>query len=298
MLTLTGGTASAQDLTLEITANGQDDASVSDSFTLSLIEGSEPAPEPMPTPEPTATSTPEPTATATPDPAPTLITEFDDLSVAHGGTSDLDMSDHFAEQDLSYSVLVTTTNQRTGQVKTGPLNEIARNKVTGEWNDDVLTLAGGTAAPQDLTLEITATGIGGASVSDSFTFTLTDGSELPPRANGNARARAHGKPDTGADTNRDARSLARLEDRVRGRNPLPHRDGNPRHGHPLQRQQPNLRSASNHHQPTNRPTTHRQAERNRAQQSNRHLAIPNPNPPNNRHQPPRRSERELQLYVG
>ena len=42
------------------------------------------------------------------------------------------MDDHFSGDDLSFEVDVTTTNQRTGKQKTGQLNEIARNKVTGE----------------------------------------------------------------------------------------------------------------------------------------------------------------------
>ncbi len=65
-----------------------------------------------------------------PDPPPPLIAEFEDASIYHAGTLELDMSDHFSGAELTFSVLVTTTNQRTGKVKTGPLNEIARNKVT------------------------------------------------------------------------------------------------------------------------------------------------------------------------
>ena len=135
---------------------------------------STPTPEPTATqiPEPTATPVPEPTATPTPEPqGPALTDEFDDLTMSDDETVDIDMSGHFSGENLTYEVLVTTTHQRTGQEKTAPLNTVARNKVTGEWNGDVLTLTAGHASSQDLTIEITASNGDGES-SGSFTFTL------------------------------------------------------------------------------------------------------------------------------
>ncbi len=84
------------------------------------------------------------------------------------------MADHFSGDDLTFAVEVTTTNQRTGQTKKGPLNEIARNKVTGEWDDDevILTLEGGHAPSQTLTVKITATDANGNTAEDEFTITL------------------------------------------------------------------------------------------------------------------------------
>ena len=213
VLTLTGGSASPQDLSLTITATGADNSTAGGSFTLTLVEQvtaptPQPTPEPTstPTPEPTATSTPlptatsvpqptstpapEPTATPTPEPTatpipeptanpnpepqgPALTDEFDDLTMSDGDTVDLDMTDHFSGDNLTYDVQITTTHQRTGQVKTGPLNGIARNKVSGEWNGYVLTLTGGRAVSQDLTIEITASN-GDGEASGSFTFTLSN----------------------------------------------------------------------------------------------------------------------------
>ncbi len=166
VLTLTGGNATPQDMTLTITATGVDDATASDDFTLSLTS------EPVPTPEPTATPTPEPTATPTPEPqGPVLTDEFDDLTMSDDETVDIDMTAHFSGEGLTYEVMVTTTHQRTGQERTGALNEIARNKVTGTWDGSVLTLTAGHASSQELTIEITASN-GDGEASGSFTFTL------------------------------------------------------------------------------------------------------------------------------
>ncbi len=168
MLTLTAVTAIPQDLTLKITATGAGNASVSDAFTFSLTEPAPPA-DPPPADPPPADPPP-----ADPDPNPvTLIEEFDDLSMSGGETHDLDMDDHFSGDDLSFEVEVTTTNQRTGKQKTGQLNEVARNKVTGEWDGSALTLTAGTAIPQDLTLKITATDADGNEAEDEFTFSPT-----------------------------------------------------------------------------------------------------------------------------
>ncbi len=56
-------------------------------------------------------------------------------------------------------------------MKTGALNEIARNKVSGAWNGSVLTLTAGHAVSQELTIEVTASN-GDGEASGSFVFTL------------------------------------------------------------------------------------------------------------------------------
>ncbi len=153
VLTLTGGRAIAQDLTLEITASGVDDATVSDDFTLSLTSAPDPTPEPVPQ-------------------GPSLTNEFDDVTVSNGNTVVLDVSDYFSgSDDLMYDVQVTSTHQRTGQMNTGNLNEIARNKVTGTWNGTTLTLTGGHASSQDLSIAITASD-GQNEASDEFVLML------------------------------------------------------------------------------------------------------------------------------
>ncbi len=82
------------------------------------------------------------------------------------------MASHFSGDGLTYEVMVTTTHQRTGAEKTGALNSVARNKVSGSWNGDVLTLTGGRAVSQTLTIKVTATDQYGGTASDEFTFTL------------------------------------------------------------------------------------------------------------------------------
>ncbi len=68
---------------------------------------------------------------------PTLIGLFNDAAIANGSTVALDMTQYFSGDDLVYMVEITTKNLRTGKERTGALNEIARNKVRGGWNDDV-----------------------------------------------------------------------------------------------------------------------------------------------------------------
>ncbi len=112
------------------------------------------------------------TVHATPTGAATLIEEFPDLSLANSVTHDLDMTKYFSGAGLSYGVMVTTTNKRTGEVRTKPLNTVARNKVTGGWSGQVLTLTTGTEGEHMLTLEITATDADGGTASDSFELTV------------------------------------------------------------------------------------------------------------------------------
>ncbi len=188
VLTLTGGKASPQDLMLTITASGGG-ASVSGSFTLSLVDEL-PAPDPdppaqdpppadppaadPPPADPPPSDPPPPADPPEPDPA-TLIEAFDDLTLADGQTSALDMADHFSGDGLTFTVEVTTTHQRRGESKTGLLNEIARNKIGGSWSGSVLTLEGEHAASQTLAIKITATDSEGGTASDEFTFTLDNG---------------------------------------------------------------------------------------------------------------------------
>ncbi len=80
------------------------------------------------------------------------------------------MSDYFSGSNLEYSVMVTTTHNRTGVVRTAPINTVARNKVRGAWSEDVLITAG-PAGDHVLTLEITATNNVG-SATDSFELTV------------------------------------------------------------------------------------------------------------------------------
>ncbi len=197
VLMLSGGHAASQDLTITITATGTDGTSVSDSFTLSLVDEvpapdltppgdpNPPADDPPPADPPPADPPPADPPPADPPPADpppddpdhnpaTLIEEFDDLTLSDDQTHELDMADHFSGDGLTFVVEVTTTNQRTGQTKTGLLNEIARNKLSGSWNGSVLNLEGGHAASQTLTVKITATDSEGGTASDEFTFTLNN----------------------------------------------------------------------------------------------------------------------------
>ncbi len=82
------------------------------------------------------------------------------------------MTDHFSGSSLTYEVMVTTTHQRTGEVRSGLINTVARNKVSGSWSGQVLTLTGGPAVSQNLTIKITASNANGNSASDEFTMAL------------------------------------------------------------------------------------------------------------------------------
>ncbi len=115
------------------------------------------------------------TASAMPKLSATLIGTFDDITLSDGETFVLDMTSYFVGDGLTYEVMVTTTHQRTGVVRTGKLGTLARNKVSGSWSGTVLTLIGGHAVSQDLSIEIIATDQYGDDVSDSFKLTLDNG---------------------------------------------------------------------------------------------------------------------------
>ncbi len=89
-------------------------------------------PTPVPTPEPTPTPAP------TPPPTLALISPLPDLAMANSTSKDIDLTQHFSGSSLSYEVMVTTTNKRTGKVKTKPLNTqgyriwILREQLTGK----------------------------------------------------------------------------------------------------------------------------------------------------------------------
>ncbi len=124
-LTLTAASAGQGAVELYFIATDAADNSIKGLVELT-VEGTDatPAPTPEPTPEP-----------------PSLSAPFADAHLQHEATLALDMTDHFSGDDL-----------------TGPLNEIARNKVTGTWSGTVLTLAASAATPQDLTLTVTTVG--------------------------------------------------------------------------------------------------------------------------------------------
>ncbi len=179
VLMLSGGSAASQELTITVTASAGG-ASVSDSFTLSLVgevpdpdlsppvDPNPPAEDPPPADPPAddpPPADPPPSGPPPADPPPadpphnpaTLIEAFADLTLSDDQTSALDMADHFSGDGLTFVVEVTTTHQRTGESRTGLLGEIARNKIGGSWDGSVLTLEGGHAASQTLTVTITAT---------------------------------------------------------------------------------------------------------------------------------------------
>ncbi len=153
LLRLTGGTATPQTLKMEIKATDTYEGTASDSFTVSLIK---------------------PTVPDAPNNPATLLKNFDDIEMSIGDTLSLDMSDYFSGDGLTYSVTLQTTNQVSGVVKTGALNKVARNKVTGTWDAavKVLTLQGGHAVSQELTMTFTATDQYAGTASDELTFTL------------------------------------------------------------------------------------------------------------------------------
>ncbi len=111
------------------------------------------------------------TAQASP---PALIGEFPDYTLPNDHEIAIDLTQHFSGDDLSYTVMVTTTHKRTGQVKTGELGTVARNKVSGGVSGNTLTLKTGPESTHILTLEVQAAGacadVDCEPVSDSFEF--------------------------------------------------------------------------------------------------------------------------------
>ena len=91
-----------------------------------------------------------------------------DLELANGEVHAIDMTEHFTGTGLAYEVMVTTTHKRTGQVKTGPINTVARNKVRGSWSGHVLTLTAGPSGHHVLGMEVIATDAAGGEASDDF----------------------------------------------------------------------------------------------------------------------------------
>ena len=105
-------------------------------------------------------------------PGLSLIRPFADLAMANGSVRRLDFAEHFSGSGLSFEVMVTTTHKGTGEVKTAPINTVARNKVTGVRSEDVLTLTAGPSGRHVLTLAVTATDGDGGTASDSFRLTV------------------------------------------------------------------------------------------------------------------------------
>ena len=121
------------------------------------------------------------TVHATPaEPGPSLTQPFADLALPNASVHSLDMGEHFSGTDLTYDVMVTTTHKGTGEVKTAPINTVARNKVRGAWSDDVLTLTAGASGHHVLTLAVTATDGDEATASDSFQLTVGPTDATPP----------------------------------------------------------------------------------------------------------------------
>ena len=102
----------------------------------------------------------------------TLILALPDLELANSEVHAIDMGEHFTGTGLAYEVMVTTTHKRTGKVKTGPINTVARNKVRGAWSGHVLTLTAGPSGHHVLGMEVTATDLAGGTASDEFQLTV------------------------------------------------------------------------------------------------------------------------------
>ena len=109
--------------------------------------------------------------TVAPDPA-TLIQPLEDLSLANGEAHDLDLSQHFSGTGLTWQVMVTTTHKKTGKVRTGPINTLARNKIHGSFSSAVLTLTAGAQGDHVLGMEVIATDADDGTASDSFELTV------------------------------------------------------------------------------------------------------------------------------
>ena len=132
VLTLTGGNASPQAFKIIVTATDSSGQWRKDAFKVDLY--SEPAE------------------------APALTgVGFPDVHIAKGERLRIPLDPVFRGKDLAYSVKVFTTHQIRGTTKYAPLNTVGRNKVTGSIDaNNVLTLTGGRAVPQTLTLTVYA----------------------------------------------------------------------------------------------------------------------------------------------
>jgi len=111
------------------------------------------------------------------EPPPPLVftKELPDIGLGRGEQIDIDLGEYVslpASGSVAWQIDVTTTNQRTGQTRTAPINTIARNKVHGSLDGAVLTLTGGRAVAQTLSLNVTATNDENESASDSFDLEL------------------------------------------------------------------------------------------------------------------------------
>ena len=111
--------------------------------------------------------------------------------MANGAVHRLDMGEHFTGTSFAWEVMVTTTHKRTGQVKTGPINTVARNKVRGTWSGDVLTLTAGPSGHHVLGMEVIATDLAGGTASDEFQLVVgtSETKSLAAEALQNALAR-------------------------------------------------------------------------------------------------------------
>ena len=108
------------------------------------------------------------TITVTPAAPATLVLALPDVELANDEVHTIDIPQHFTGTGLAYEVVVTTTNKRTGKVKTGPINTVAQNKVRGSWSSNVLTLTAGPSGHHVLGMEIIATDLAGGTASDDF----------------------------------------------------------------------------------------------------------------------------------
>ena len=112
------------------------------------------------------------TVETVPGAAATLVEPFPDLKLANAAVHAIDLRAHFSGTGLAYEVMVTTTDPGTGEVGTGSINTVARDKVTGVWSGDVLTLTAGPSGHHVLGMEVIATDLAGGEASDGFRLTV------------------------------------------------------------------------------------------------------------------------------
>lgn len=98
---------------------------------------------------------------------PVLETSFADLELYNGEYVTLDMGDHFNEGDFTYDVELTTWHKTRKTCRTKKLNQVARNKLTGAWTGDSLTLYAGSKGDHILLVNVTAA-LGEETASDEF----------------------------------------------------------------------------------------------------------------------------------